>query len=61
MPRDTEYYYLDIDLTTLQIVAHGIDDTATLTGNTDNPNIHRTFLTRGQYNKMVRKLKAKQT
>lgn len=53
--KNNEYYYIDIDLTDMKIVGFGKTDTATLTGNTDDPNIHRMFLTKGQYNKFKRK------
>lgn len=52
-----EYFYIDLNLTTLKIVEWGISNTATLTGETDDPNIHRIFLTKGQYNKLVQYLK----
>ena len=51
-----EYFYIDLNLTTLKIVEWGISNTATLTGETDDPNIHRIFLTKGQYNKLVQYL-----
>ena len=50
------YYSLDIDLVGKKIVDYRETDTATLTGDTDNPNIHRIFLTKGQYNKLNNKL-----
>ena len=51
-----EYYYLDIDLNNMKIVGFGKSETATLNGNTGKPNIHRIFLTKGQYNKMKNKI-----
>lgn len=45
---EKKYFYIDIDLTTLKVVEWGISNTATLTGETDDPNIHRIFLTKGQ-------------
>ena len=34
----------------------GVSDTATHTGDTCNPDIHRLFIPKGQYNKFVRKM-----
>jgi hypothetical protein len=56
MNKNKEYYYLDIDLGTLKVVAHGVSLTATLTGNTENESVHRVFLTKGQYQKFIGKL-----
>jgi len=53
---DREYYYIDIDITNMKIVKWGISNTATLTGDTNDKNIHRIFLTRGQYNKLLGKI-----
>jgi len=53
---DREYYYIDIDVTNMRIVNWGVSNTATLTGNTNDKNIHRIFLTRGQYNKLLGKI-----
>lgn len=50
------YYFVDINLTTMKIGKWGVSETATHTGDTDNPNTHRIFLPKGQYNKLVRKL-----
>ncbi len=52
-----EYYYLDIDLNNMKIVGFGESKTATLTGDTDEPNVHRIFLTKGQYNKLKNKIR----
>jgi hypothetical protein len=46
------YYYIDLDVTSMKIISWGISQTACLTGATDSPNIHRVFLTKGQYYKM---------
>ncbi len=54
MARDI-YYYIDINLKTHKIVDWGTSKTANLTGNTLDENVHRMFLTPGQYNKMVNK------
>lgn len=50
---DREYYYIDIDVTNMKVVKWGVSNTATLTGDTNDKNIHRIFLTRGQYNKLL--------
>ncbi len=44
----------------MRIVDKGITTAATLTGNTSIPNIHRVFLTKGQYNKLANKLSSRQ-
>ena len=54
-----EYYYLDVRLDTLQIISSGTSVTATLTGKTNDPQIHRVFLTKGQYNKLQKRLTQK--
>ena len=51
-----EYFYLDIDLNTMKVVGFEKSKTATLTGDTDKPNVHRIFLTKGQYNKLKNKI-----
>ena len=53
-----EYFFIDINITNNKIVNWGISDTATLTGETENPDVHRIFLTKGQYNKLVKFLKS---
>lgn len=40
----------------MKVVKWGISDTATLTGEIGNMDIHRMFLAKGQYNKLVEKL-----
>ena len=50
VPKD--YYYIDIDLKTLTIVDWGTTSRATHTGKTDDPQVHRIFLTKGQFNKL---------
>ncbi len=57
--KNNNYYYLDIKLTDLKIVSLGITETATLSGDTEKPEIHRLFLTKGQYNKLKAKLETK--
>ncbi len=54
---DTEYYYIDLNIVTKVMIRWGIADTANLTGDTQDKNVHRVFLTRGQYNKLIGKLK----
>jgi hypothetical protein len=55
--KDREYFFIDLDIINLKIVNWGISNTATLTGDTKDKNIHRIFLTKGQYNKLVKYLK----
>ena len=51
-----EYYFIDVDLLNMKIVDWGITPDATLTGDTSSPKIHKVFLTKGQYNKLTKKL-----
>ena len=51
-----EYYYIDINLQTMAIVAWGTTPNATHTGKTEDPAVHRVFLTKGQFNKLVKHL-----
>ena len=51
------YYYIDLNVITMKIVKWGISNTATLTGETEEKDIHRIFLTKGQYNKLERYLR----
>lgn len=51
-----EYYYIDINLQTMQVVGFGTSNTASLTGQTDDPKVHRVFLTKGQFNKLKKLL-----
>lgn len=58
MPNKTNlYYYLDINLRDMKVVGWGSTPHATLTGDTDNPIVYRVFLTKGQFNKLEKKLK----
>lgn len=57
--HEKKYYFVEVDLTNMTIVDWGITTEATLTGNTSKPNIHRVFLTKGQYNKFVNKLSSR--
>lgn len=52
-----QYFYIDLNIKTMKIVNWGISNTATLTGETNDKDIHRIFLTRGQYNKMIKNIK----
>ncbi len=53
MPNKTnQYYFIDINLTTQAIVDWGKTNTANLTGETDDSNVFRLFLTKGQFNKL---------
>ena len=51
-----EYYYLDINLIEMRVVDWGTTFSPTLTGNTEDTNTHRVFLTKGQFNKMKKLL-----
>ena len=55
--KDNHYYYMDINLHTMEVTDVGESNTATHTGDTEDPQVHRVFLPVGQYNKLVRKLK----
>jgi hypothetical protein len=48
-----DYYFLDMNIVTKKIVDWGISQTATLTGETEDEDVHRIFLTKGQYNKLI--------
>ena len=52
--KNNEYYYLDVNLNNMSVVDWGETPTATLTGETSDPNVHRIFLTKGQYNKFAK-------
>jgi hypothetical protein len=51
-----EYYFIDVNLVSMKVVNWGMTPNATLSGNTNNPKIHRAFLTKGQYKKLLNKL-----
>lgn len=54
MPNKDTRYFIDIELSTLQVVAHGYDQKQNLNkGRQTNPKQHRLFLTKWQYNKFV--------
>ena len=52
--KPTEYFFIDLKISNMNVVNRGVSDTATLTGDTEDPNIHRIFLTEGQYNKFLK-------
>ena len=54
--KNNEYFYVDIDLTDMKVVDWGESNTANHTGETGDPNVHRVFLTKGQFNKLKKKL-----
>lgn len=57
MNKDREYFFIDLNVVSMKIINWGISDTATLTGNTEDKDVHRIFLTKGQYNKLEKYLK----
>ncbi len=57
MNKEGKYYYIDLNTSSMKIVNWGISNTATLTGETKNKDVHRIFLTKGQYNKVEKYLK----
>jgi hypothetical protein len=57
MNKNNEYYFIDLNFINMKIVNWGISNTATLTGETSDKDVHRIFLTKGQYNKVVKYLK----
>lgn len=56
MNKDNKYFFIDLNVLTMKIVNWGISNTATLTGDTEDKNVHRIFLTKGQYNKLEKYL-----
>lgn len=54
--KENEYYYIDLDVKSMRVVKWGISNTANLTGDTGKKEIHRIFLTKGQYGKMVKRI-----
>jgi len=54
--NDDTRYFLEIDLGDLKIIRCGFDQKQNLeSGRQDKPTVHRLFLTRGQYNKFVKR------
>lgn len=56
MEKIKKYYFIDLNIKTMKIVKCGKTNTATHTGETEDKNIHRIFLTKGQYNKVEKYL-----
>lgn len=54
--KERTYYFIDINLKTASMCNWGETQTATHTGETEDPEIHRIFLPKGQYNKLIKKL-----
>ncbi len=53
--KDTRYF-VEIDLKSLKLSRCGFDQKANLhKGRQNNPNLHRLFITKGQYNKFVQR------
>ena len=56
MASHKTYYFVDVHLISKQIITHGESVEATHTGDTGDPVVHRMFIPKGQYNKLVEKL-----
>ena len=56
MAKSGIYYFIDIHLISRLIENYGESTTATHDGNTEDAAIHRMFVPKGQYNKLVTKL-----
>lgn len=54
---DKKYYYIDIDTQSRRIIGWGVEKQSTVEV-TLSPGYHRTFLSPGQYNKLVKELEA---
>jgi hypothetical protein len=54
-----KYYYLDVNLKTLKVLKVGTSAKASLSGDTKDSDVHRVFLTTGQFNKLKAKLDSK--
>jgi hypothetical protein len=51
------YYFVDVNTTTLEIVAIGVTAAANHSGDSGDDDIHRIFLpSQGQYNKLIAKI-----
>ncbi len=55
MANSRIYYFIDINLISKKVENHGESKTATHEGNTDDPAVHRVFISKGQYNKLAAK------
>jgi hypothetical protein len=51
----TPYYYVDLNLKTGKLLEIGTTPYASHTGDTSDKNVHRVFLTKGQFNKLQAK------
>jgi hypothetical protein len=51
----TTYYYVDLNLKTGKLHEIGTTPYASQTGDTSEKNVHRVFLTKGQFNKLQAK------
>ena len=49
------YYYVDLNLKTGKLLEIGTTPYASHTGDTSETNVHRVFLTKGQFNKLQAK------
>lgn len=56
MKKVKEYFFIDFNIRNRTIVNWGVSKEATLPGETADVNIHRIFLTKGQYNKLIKLL-----
>jgi hypothetical protein len=56
MNQNKQYFYIDLNIITKQVISWGVSSTATHTGETSDKNVHRIFLTKGQYNKLLARL-----
>jgi hypothetical protein len=54
-----KYYYVDVNLKTLKVLKVGTSAKASLSGDTKDSDVHRVFLTTGQFNKLKAKLDSK--
>lgn len=53
--KDTRYF-IDIELKTLKVIGNAYDQKQNLDeGRQTNPKLHRLFLTKGQYNKLLKR------
>jgi hypothetical protein len=51
----TTYYYVDLNLKTGKLLGIGTTPYGSHTGDTSEKNVHRVFLTKGQFNKLQAK------
>jgi hypothetical protein len=52
----SKYFYIDLNIKTMKVVKTGSSNTGSLSGNTKDSEVHRVFLTPGQFNKLKAKL-----